>query len=96
MYKIKVNEKAVLDLNWIYNHLYEVTFSLDVSRNFVQEVYKKYLYLKLFPNMYQNTYKNFKTIQIKSYKIFYKVDEIKKIVTIYRILWASQNFKEYV
>jgi plasmid stabilization system protein ParE len=96
MYKIKVNEKAVLDLNWIYNHLYEVTFSLDVSRNFVQKVYKKYLYLKLFPNMYQNTYKNFKTIQIKSYKIFYKVDEIKKIVTIYRILWASQNFKEYV
>ena len=96
MYKIEVNEKAILDLNWIYDYLYEITFSLDFSRDFVQDVYKKILYLKLFPSMYQNTYKNFKTIQIKSYKIFYKVNETKKIVTIFRILWASQNFREYI
>jgi len=96
MYNIKVNDKAVLDLSWIYNYLYEITFSLDFSKNFVQEVYKKYLYLKIFPYMYQNTYKDFKTIQIKSYKIFYKVDDSKKEVVIYRILWANQNFSEYV
>ena len=81
---------------WIYNYLYEITFNLEVSKNFVNEIYKKYLYLQMFPNMYQNTYKNFKTIQIKSYKVFYKVDEIKKEVTVYRVLWSSQNFREYV
>ena len=81
---------------WIYNYLYEITFNLEVSKNFVNEIYKKYLYLQMFPNMYQNTYKNFKTIQIKSYKVFYKVDEIKKEVTVYRVLWVSQDFREYV
>lgn len=96
MYKIKVNEEAISDLNWIYDYLYEKTFNLENSKSFVHEIFKKYLYLQMFPNMYQDTYKDFKTIQIKSYKVFYKVDENKKEVIVYRILWASQNFREYV
>jgi len=73
-----------------------MTFSNDSVNNLNYEIHEKVLYLKLFPNMYQNTYKDFKTIQIKSYKIFYKINETKKEVTVYRILWASQNFREYI
>ena len=96
MYKIKLNSEFKSDLNDLSEYLFRMSFSKEISQNISDEIIKKLLNLMIFPSMYQTTYRDFKTIQIKSYKIFYKIDEIKKEVIIYRILWASQNFREYV
>lgn len=96
MYKIVILPIARLNLQNIYDYLLEKTYNHEIAKSVIDEIYKKTIYLKIFPNIYQNTYKDFKTIQIKSYKVFYKIDESKKEVIVYRILWASQNFREYV
>ena len=96
MYKVKLNDEFKSDLNDISEYIFRISFSKEITQKISDEITKKLLNLIIFPNMYQNTYKDFKTIQIKSYKVFYKVDETKKEVIVYRVLWASRNFREYV
>jgi plasmid stabilization system protein ParE len=48
------------------------------------------------PERYTEIYKDYRRTLVKNYSIFYKIDENKKEVIIYRILHQAQNFKKYL
>jgi plasmid stabilization system protein ParE len=48
------------------------------------------------PEIYQVYILDYRTINHKWYKIFYKIDEIKKEVFIYHILSQKQNYINYL
>ena len=96
MYKVIIHPDAQEDKKNIYNYLLEITWNNYFSKEIIKNFYEKYLYLQLFPLMYPKTYKNYRTIEFKSYKIYYKINENSKIITIYRIFWTKENFKNYI
>lgn len=96
MYKVKIEDDFFEDLNNISEFIFRETFSKEITQKVSDDIVKTLLILNLFPLMYSKKYRDFRCIVIKSYNIFYKVDEIKKEVYVYRIFWESQNFKEYI
>lgn len=96
MYKVKIEYDFFDDLNNISEYIFRSTFSKTITKNLSNEILKTLLVLNLFPLMYELKYKNFRCITIKSYSIFYIVNENKKEVYVYRIFWQSQDFKEYI
>lgn len=96
MFKLKVEKEFLEDLNNISEYIYRETYSLEITQTLSDEIIKSILILQLFPFMYSKKYKEFRCINIKSYQIFYIVNELNKEVNIYRIFWESQDFKGYI
>ena len=80
------------DLSNIWDYIERMTFSKIESEKFVWELMSSVWILSIFPYLYQNIYKEFHFINIKNLRIIYFVNENKKEVIIYRILWQSQDY----
>lgn len=96
MYKVIIHPDAQKDKKNIYSYLFDITWTSYYSDKIIKQIYEKYLYLKLFPFIFPITYKNYRTINIKTYSIYYVINKDKKEVTIIRIFWIKQNFKNYI
>jgi len=59
-------------------------------------LYSKIYSLEFYPEIFPEIYNDYRRALVKNYSIFYKVDNIKKEVTIYRVLHQAQNFEEYL
>jgi len=92
-YNIIYWENVYDDLNEISDYIERMTFSLEKAEQIVWEILASIQVLRFFPYMYQKFYKNYYTINIKNKRIIYFIDEEKKIIIIYRILWQAQNHK---
>ena len=93
-YHIIKTSKTELDITEKLSYLKEQ----NVSKKTITQLY--YLFfstiksLEIFPQMYQKVYKDYHRVIVKSYSIFYKINDNTKEVTIYRLLHQSQNFKK--
>ncbi len=71
-----------------------------VSQKVILDVYYSIKWtissLDFMPERYAKIYKNYRRTLTKKYSIFYKINENKKEVIIYRILHQSQDFAKYL
>ena len=95
-YKILFWEKINDDLVEIWDYIERMTFSKEKAEKIIKEILSSIMILSSFPYMYQVFYKNYHSFTIKNKRIIYYIDENKKIVIIYRILWWFQNYENYL
>ncbi len=92
-YKIIYWDNINSDLNNISDYIERMTFSIDKAEQIVGEIISWIWVLSIFPYMYQVFYKHYHSINVKNQRIIYYIDEDKKQVVIYRILWQAQKYE---
>ncbi len=93
-YKIIFWDDINNDLDNISDYIERMTFSINKAEQIVWKIIGSMWILSIFPYMYQVFYKDYRSINIENKRIIYYIDEEKKIVIIYRILWQAQNYEE--
>jgi len=97
MYNIKMDSQATEDLNEILDYIFRFSFSFDTVNKIHDEIMWKILGLKIFPNMYPIFIWDLRVMTVRNkYRIFYKVDEISQIVTIYYIFGSEENYDDLI
>jgi plasmid stabilization system protein ParE len=94
-YKIKFLELAKQDRINIQKYLKK--FYPNTPKKFIIHLKEGIENLKSMPFMYASYEwnKNYRRIVVDKYLVFYKVDEISKIVNVYRILPGSWDLSKY-
>ena len=93
-YNIKFKNLFYNDITLIQDILYRFTFSKETTKNIINSIYSEIFKLSIFPNRYVEYKYWFRVLNIKwKYKVFYKVEEDKLEVHIYRILFSSSNYE---
>ena len=95
-YKIIYKDSAKDDLLKYSDYIERMTFSKEKADELLRIIMSEILKLSLFPYMYQVFYKNFHSFSVKNQRIIYYIDEEKKQVVIYRILWWYQDYTRYI
>ena len=97
-YEIKLSIKAKDDLKsivlYIKNNLNEPTIASKYAKIIREEIQNLEFYPQKFAIIDDNSIKdlNIRKLIIKSYIVFYRVNEEKKIVNIERILYSASNW----
>ena len=93
MYKIKYLDGAKKNLSEIEKFLDNIDRRL--TDKILTEIEKRVSELQEMPLRYPKYVDNpdYRNTGVKKYVIFYKVDEVKKIVEIHRILHSAQNIE---
>ena len=92
MYRIEYSERAIIDLNDIYNYIYYELVNPIAAISFRKQIPKPISNLQIFPYLgkrYNQT--NFRYIYFKNYLIIYSINNHN--VEIQRIFHKKQNFK---
>lgn len=95
MYRIEYSERAIIDLNDIYNYIYYDLVNPIVAIRFRKQIPKSISNLQIFPYMgkrYNQT--KLRYIYFKNYLILYTINN--QNVEIQRILHKRQNFKNVI
>ena len=95
MYRIEYSERAIIDLNDIYNYIYYELVNPIAAKRFRHQIPKSISNLQIFPFMgkkYNDT--NIRFIYFKNYLIFYTINN--QNVEIQRIFHKRQNFKNVI
>ena len=92
MYNIKILSIVDENLLNIFDYILENTYDIWISENIINHIYWAIYSLNFLPYRYQVVFENIRVINVKWYKIFYEIDENKKTIIIYRILWWRQYF----
>ena len=92
-YKVEILKEVELSLNEIMDYIFRFTFSQESVDKLYKEVITSIYSLQIFPYRFVEYKNNFRIIIIrKKYRVFYKIDENNKKVTVYRILSSLQNY----
>ena len=92
MHEVKYTERAIIELNSIYNYIYYNLANPIVAIRFREQIPKSISNLKYFPYMGKKLFNsNFRYLIFKNYLIFYSVSN--QNVEIQRIIHKSQNLK---
>ncbi|KLU63645.1 plasmid stabilization system protein [Desulfosporosinus acididurans] len=98
MYRLVVTELANEDLDNIISY---IAIQLDnpmAAATFLDDVERCYGFLNSKPFMYERCHDvrleadGYRKVTINNYVLVYKVDEMKKIVIIYRFFYGAQNY----
>ncbi len=95
-YSIEIEDNVYEDIANIANYLYKQTFSRELASKIYDLLFASIYSLQVFPYRFQIEYKNYHVINIKSYKIFYKIEKDFNLVKIYRVFWSKQNYKNLI
>jgi len=95
-YKIIKTSKYELDILNIIDYLEDNFVSKKIMSSLFSEILWTINSLNFIPERFSEIFKDYRRALVKNYSIFYKIDENKKEVIIYRILHQSQNFIEYL
>jgi len=95
-YKIIKTSKYELDILNIIDYLEDNFVSKKIMSSLFSEILWTINSLNFIPERFSENFKDYRRALVKNYSIFYKIDENKKEVIIYRILHQSQNFIEYL
>jgi len=95
-YKIIKTSKYELDILNLIDYLEFHFVSKKIINNLFSEILWTINSLDFMPERYVEIYKDYRRTLVKNYSIFYKINENKKEVVIYRILHQAQNFKKYL
>lgn len=92
MYKVELSERAIIDLNEIYNYIYYNLVNPIVAIRFREQIPKSISRLEIFPFMGKRYYEtDLRLIYFKNYLIIYSV--MNKNVEILRVIHKKQNLK---
>ena len=95
MYRIEYSERAIIDLNDIYNYIYYELVNPIAAMRFRQQIPKTISNLQIFPFMWKRyNQTNFRYIYFKKYLIFYSIRN--QNVEIQRIFHKRQKFKNVI
>jgi plasmid stabilization system protein ParE len=98
MYSIKITELAHEDLRKIVTYIQTTLYSQQAASNLMDEVKKCYKHLKTNPYIYalcndRHLYKEkYRKVIIKKYVLVFRIDEDKKVVTIYRFFYGAEDY----
>ena len=95
-YRIIKTSKYELDILNIIDYLEDNFVSKKNMSSLFSEILWTINSLNFIPERFSEIFKDYRRALVKNYSIFYKIDENKKEVIIYRILHQSQNFIEYL
>jgi len=92
MYRVEYSERAIIDLNDIYNYIYYDLVNPIAAIRFRQQIPKTISNLEYFPYMRKKyLYSNIRFIRFKNYLIFYTINN--QNVEIQRIFHNRQILK---
>ncbi|MCR5308120.1 MAG: type II toxin-antitoxin system RelE/ParE family toxin [bacterium] len=97
IYEIIISTEAHDDLEGIYDYIANVLLLPKIAWNMIEKFYESIKSLETMPKRHKiidNPYltnDNIRSYQIKNYKIYYYVDESKKIVIILRITYYKMD-----
>ncbi len=94
-YKVLFLDSAKKDILNISEYLFSVTYDNYFSSKMYALFYTSWYSLSFLPYRCKIFFKDFRVLHIKKYKIFYKVDELKKEVHIYKVLSSYQNYQDF-
>jgi plasmid stabilization system protein ParE len=96
MYKIIFSERSLSDINEISNIIFNFTLSEKITNTIYKNLILNIQKLEYLPFMFvEYGYYRVMTID-KKYRVFYKINEKKKIVKIHRIFFSSSNYQEII
>ena len=97
MHKVIIPDNIIEDLKEIKEYIFRFSFSLSIANNIINEIMTKILWLKIFPNMYPVFEWDLRVMTVRDkYRIFYKVDELNRTVTILYIFWTAENYESLI
>ena len=98
MYKLYMTELAQNDLDSIVDYIALQLGNPTAAGSFLDEVDRCYSYLKLDPFIYAKCIdtrlesEGYRKAVVKNYLIIFKVNEVKKAVMIYRIIYGGRDY----
>ena len=97
MYDIEIRESVLEDLNEISDYIFRFSFSQETANKIHDELMWRILSLKIFPYMFPVFEKQYRIMTVrKRYRIFYEVNENKKLVTIQYIFASEENYQNLI
>ena len=97
-YKIKINPKAIRDLDSIYGYIANEKLAPENAKDQVNRIKKAILNLEIFPQSHQErnegryAEKGYRQLVIDNYIAIFHIDEVKKIVYVVTIQYQGRNF----
>jgi len=95
-YDLLIEYNARKDISLIGNYIFKETWDNLLSSRIYDLLYSKIQSLITLPKRFQLFYKNFRVLHIKSFAIFYIVNDKNRSVKIYRVLRNEQQFKNII
>lgn len=97
MYDIKIKESVLQDLEEISEYIFRITYSIELANKIYDKIMASIISLKIFPYSFPVFENKFRVMTIdKNYRVFYKVDEHLKVVTIQYIFWSSEDYEDLI
>ena len=90
-YYIDVIPDAHEDILNLTEYIYRMSFDVSISEKIKNLIYEKIYTLNFMPWKFQKILWDYRVAMVwKKYKIFYRIDEKKKIVVVVRVLRSEQ------
>lgn len=95
LYKIRYTPKAMLDMDAVWDDVYEISKESDAANryvnDFINEIEKKKIFpLSGIPLVYRGLFTGFYSVNFKKYKAFYRVcDNYMEII---RIIMVKRDY----
>lgn len=96
-YKVKINPKAIRELNSIYEYIANEKLTPENARGQVDRIKKAILNLDTFPQSHQArsegkyAEKGYRQLLIDNYIAIFRIDETNKIVYVVTIQYQGRN-----
>lgn len=92
-YKVKINHRAIRELNAIYDYIAKEKSSPEYAKRQADRIKSTILDLSTFPQSHQerNTGKGYRQLLIDNYVAVFKIDDSNKIVNIVTIQYQGRN-----
>uniref|UniRef100_UPI00403898A9 type II toxin-antitoxin system RelE/ParE family toxin n=1 Tax=Roseburia inulinivorans TaxID=360807 RepID=UPI00403898A9 len=96
-YKVKVNPRAISELDRIYKYIADDKLSLQNARGQVDRIKKAVLNLDTFPQSHQERNegryagKGYRQLLIDNYVVIFRIDELHKTVYVVTIQYQGRN-----
>ena len=95
-YKVIILPKVKNDIENILLYLLNENVWKILVYKIKNLIYSSIFWLEYFPKKCSYYIKDYRRLLIKSYSIFYRIDEENKIVIIYKILHQAKNYEKYL
>jgi addiction module RelE/StbE family toxin len=92
-FKVESTPKAEEDLKGIYDYIKITLKNKSAADKLKEKFIEAFIKLKDFPQK-GTTYKIYKKIYINNYTVFYQIDNTKKLILVYRILYRRMNIEK--
>ncbi len=96
-YKVKVNPRAILELDHVYEYISNEKLSPEIAKGQVDRIKQAVLSLDTFPESHQERNegryagKGYRQLLIDNYIVIFRIDEPQKVVYVVTIQYQGRN-----